>query len=249
MGRRPQRLRRAYCTEWRGGKPCVKLHLMETLCYWELRKPALRRSFKFDNYESSEAAIKAAKTALYKEQLARGRLKNRYRIWYGNNVVEMQTTKRAIPSKGLPARPGITFFFDLADLEKVLAGPVWTPNSKNYLTGWTKPKSPLLCLQRYLLDYSGQLDVDHIDRNPTNNTRSNLRIVSRRVNLLNRPLQSNNTSGENGIRKTGNRWMFVWGDGTEYYQEYFPFTDEGLDAARDRRSIVYAKIGSTNGYQ
>lgn len=50
------------------------------------------------------------------------------------------------------------------------------------------------------------LTIDHIDGNPFNNRKDNLRLVTRKINQRNRKLMKNNTTGECGIayHKTGN---------------------------------------------
>lgn len=45
-------------------------------------------------------------------------------------------------------------------------------------------------------------DIDHIDGNPGNNCISNLRDVTHQINLTNRALSLNNTSGFAGVYKT-----------------------------------------------
>lgn len=51
-------------------------------------------------------------------------------------------------------------------------------------------------------------DVDHIDGNTIDNRKSNLRIVTRSQNNMNRKLQSNNTSGITGVvfNNQNNKW-------------------------------------------
>jgi hypothetical protein len=51
-------------------------------------------------------------------------------------------------------------------------------------------------------------EIDHINRDKTDNRISNLRVVNRRENILNRGIQKNNTSGHTGInwRKDYKKW-------------------------------------------
>jgi hypothetical protein len=60
-------------------------------------------------------------------------------------------------------------------------------------------KTKTIYLHRVIMQPPPVFDVDHIDHNPLNNTRANLRIVPHHVNLRNRLLQSNNTSGYKGV--------------------------------------------------
>ena len=53
--------------------------------------------------------------------------------------------------------------------------------------------------------------IDHIDRNPLNNRISNLRWVSREINMGNKTLAKNNTSGHQNIafKKDKKLWLYV----------------------------------------
>lgn len=76
--------------------------------------------------------------------------------------------------------------------------------------GYLKYKSPvskkMKSYHRLLVGAQPGQIVDHIDGDPRNNTRANLRILSHGQNMLNRKMQSNNTSGYRHVVKAGKKW-------------------------------------------
>jgi hypothetical protein len=69
-----------------------------------------------------------------------------------------------------------------------------------------KYNTPALRLHRYILNYYGDLSVDHINRNTLDCRKENLRIVSQVTNIYNRSIQRNCKSGNRGIFFTNNKW-------------------------------------------
>lgn len=59
-----------------------------------------------------------------------------------------------------------------------------------YAVTWHKEK--LISMHRLLLDYTGALDIDHVNHDGCDNRRENLRIVTRTVNNLNRRVPPKN---------------------------------------------------------
>lgn len=64
-----------------------------------------------------------------------------------------------------------------------------------------KRKYAKLYLHRFLTDAAKGLDVDHINHNRLDNRRSNLRVVSRVINLLNKTISPNHKSGVHGVKQ------------------------------------------------
>jgi hypothetical protein len=62
-------------------------------------------------------------------------------------------------------------------------------------------------LHRYIMNASPEEKVDHIDGNPLNNKRDNLRICTQQNNIHNSALAKNNTSGCTGVYKYKDRWL------------------------------------------
>jgi phosphotransferase system IIB component len=54
----------------------------------------------------------------------------------------------------------------------------------------------------------GKDNIDHIDRNPLNNCRTNLRFATQREQIINQRMKSTNTSGVKGVcwHKAANKW-------------------------------------------
>jgi hypothetical protein len=71
------------------------------------------------------------------------------------------------------------------------------------------PTNKFVYLHRHLLGVTDRLvQVDHINGNPLDNTRANLRLASPSHNSCNRALQSTNTSGYKGVywHKPRSKW-------------------------------------------
>ena len=84
-------------------------------------------------------------------------------------------------------------------------------------------------------------DVDHIDRNPSNNRFNNLRSVTKSQNQHNRVKQCNNTSGYKGViyfKRTG-RWRAnIWVNDANHYLGYFD-TPEEASAAYQNAAVLF----------
>jgi len=84
----------------------------------------------------------------------------------------------------------------------------WTvENSGGYIINW-RTKQKLHNLIMRVDNHSFQAEVDHINRNKTDNRKGNLRIVNRQINNLNRGLNKNNSSGYKGVawHKQRGKW-------------------------------------------
>lgn len=101
--------------------------------------------------------------------------------------------------------PSGKFMIDLDDLELVLTKK-WRYSRGQYVTGNTTPT----LIHRFLLQPKGINEVvDHVNGDPTDNRRKNLRITIQQKNLLNKELLSNNTTGISGVWFDKNRHKWV----------------------------------------
>lgn len=78
--------------------------------------------------------------------------------------------------------------------------------------------------------------VDHIDRNPLNNQKYNLRVVGKSENALNNSKQKNNTSGCRGVDfdKARNKWTArLKVGGVEVLHKRFYTIEEAVQARKE----------------
>lgn len=91
---------------------------------------------------------------------------------------------------------GSTFFIDSEDYD-LISKYRWFINTQGYAQAISDGKSILV--HRYVMDvneaFSYDRVVDHINRDTSDNRKSNLRIVAQSTNASNRGLSSSNTSG------------------------------------------------------
>lgn len=129
------------------------------------------------------------------------------------------------------------------DYERVMAQGKWSLNSGHVQNSrWVNGKSVTIQLHRFILELSpGDPSVDHEDRNPLNNQRSNLRFANEAQNQQNVSPSgnANNTSGHRGVtwNRRSRRWQVQMRlNGKRHYLGCFADLDEAAEVARDWRA-------------
>jgi hypothetical protein len=122
---------------------------------------------------------------------------------------------------------GLIFFIDKIDLNKIKKYH-WNERKKGYITNSIKG-----VLHRYLLDLNENEFIDHIDGNPKNNCRDNLRICTNAENTRNRKKPKTNTSGYKGVswHKFHKRWSAkITSNEKQHHLGYFTTANEAYNA-------------------
>lgn len=161
---------------------------------------------------------------LLKEKL---RKNNEYVI--NDNVVEMYASNNEL------------FYIDLDDLEKVKK-ITWCSNGNGYFVGTIKNKK--IYLHRYIMDCPDGMDVDHKNHNKFDNRKSNLRIVNRSQNMMNKSKRSDNTSGVTGVRfnKDINKWTATINENKKYhYLGSFDNIEDAIQARIDAEKKYFGE--------
>lgn len=139
---------------------------------------------------------------------------------------------------------------DLEDLELMHAFKgrwfsFYNKTAKGFYVRGAFPKEPgqkgrekYILLHRYLMGDPPGFLIDHMDRNPLNNKRENLRRATASQNQQNRRLNALNTSGVRGVtwNKEKKKWKArVVVKGKEVFTRYFNDLDEASEAVEHAR--------------
>lgn len=106
----------------------------------------------------------------------------------------------------------VLFHVDWEDLERVRSVQWQSYQSSRSKKRYVRSTSrrPSQELARFILGLRDRrLEADHIDGDPLNNRRSNLRVCTRRQNAYNQGIRSNNTSGFKGVSYSQSRKKWV----------------------------------------
>ena len=93
---------------------------------------------------------------------------------------------------------GEVFYFDTEDYNKI-SSRTWYRCNRSTNTQTYVGDCRGFCIHRIILDAPDGYEVDHINLNPLDNRKSNLRVCTHQQNQCNQPLQKNNTSGVTGV--------------------------------------------------
>ena len=115
---------------------------------------------------------------------------------------------------------------------------VGTPNSSGFLEvgiGYTRYKQHRLIWKMMTGDDPGEMIIDHIDRDFTNNKWSNLRICTKLQNNHNRTVRKDSSTGHKNIQMTKNNTFAVriTSNKKTVFQKNFKTLSEAIEA-RDK---------------
>ncbi len=144
---------------------------------------------------------------------------------------------------------GLEFTFDRVDFN-MLKNKMWYPNKLNGPQGTIYVIDCRgIQLQRFLLNPPKGFEVDHIDLNPLNNCRNNLRICTHQQNQCNQPLQTNNTSGVSGVSYYPPRSKYrarIKAYQHDIHLGYFDGFIEAVQARNEGIKLMFGKYGRLN---
>lgn len=153
---------------------------------------------------------------------------NKYEIDKDLNIVTIYTFKNE------------SFIIDLEDFDKI-KDYCWCM-SKGYPASTDKNSGKLIYVYNIIMDcYDKSFVVDHIDGNPCNNRKSNLRICTQNNNAKNKRLLDSNKSGVTGViwYDKRNKWMsYITVNRKRIHLGYFINKEDAIKA-REKAELKY----------
>ena len=110
--------------------------------------------------------------------------------------------------------------------------------------GYKMEKIHRLVADAFLPKIEGFNEVDHIDKDITNNTVSNLRWVDKHLNQLNRKVNDNNKTGCKGISFREGRslcWIASWKEDKKQKSKGFESKEEAIQFRKIMTDKFYSK--------
>ena len=114
---------------------------------------------------------------------------------------------------------------------------------------WSKEKMESIYMHRVIMDTPKGMYTDHIDGNPLNNQKSNLRICTHSQNIQNSRMAKNNTTGFRGValhKKSKKYWARIKIDRESRYLGTFNSPEEAALAYNEVAKKYFGEFANTN---
>ena len=139
------------------------------------------------------------------------------------------------------------FFFISAEDYGLVSKYTWYVDSNGYVVGKVHGKE---CkVHRLIMGVKNEkytdVEIDHIDCDPTNNTRENLRIVDRSLNCFSRSKSSLNRSGYTGVYQSANydKWCVqISHNGVRRYLGSYATLDEAIRVRKNAELQYFGEL-------
>ena len=144
--------------------------------------------------------------------------------------------------KEIPLTQGKIAIVDDEDFDLVMAKKWhYSLSSANY----GRARSNNVSMHRFIMQAQKGLEVDHINGDPLDNRRSNLRIVTHAQNQKNMKVHTTNVSGAKGVswHKKASKWQaHIMVDGKRYYLGVFKNIHEAAEAYKQAAKLHFKEF-------
>lgn len=139
---------------------------------------------------------------------------------------------------------GGSFIFDLEDYDKLKQ---YTWSGRYGYASSTRNHAAIIAARLLLGVTNSKLVVDHINGNPSDNRKSNLRVVTQAKNMQNRKTNVNNTSGVTGVSLKNGHWTArIMANKKEIFLGMFGNKDDAVKARREAEEKYFGEMRRQN---
>lgn len=142
---------------------------------------------------------------------------------------------------------------DIEDKKRVKKHSWFVQYSRNSFYVAAKKNNKIIKLHNFILKFTPTKTktIDHFDREPSNNSKSNLRIVDRTIQNTNHNIQKNNKTGVVGVyhylifnkkeNKTYYYWSVSWNKNKKKKVKRFSYIDERTFKEAFIKAVIFRK--------
>jgi len=164
------------------------------------------------------------------------------------NIIKKVANGWELTIKMINSHKGIyNVLFDSEEILEEVRRRTWSINASGYAIAHSMSNQHgrrIIFLHHLILPKRNDCDVDHINRNPLDNRKENLRYATRRQNVVNGKTRCDNTSGVKGVSKCKDKdlWHAYIGFNGKRIQMWFRNYDDAVKYRSKLEKIYNADL-------